>query len=261
MRQLYEPFVRQGNPIFFMDLRSAEMTKYAANAYLATRISFMNEISNLCEILGADVDMVRKGMGSDSRIGKRFLFPGVGYGGSCFPKDVQALAKTANENNYPFHILSSVMQVNDNQRVLLANKIISRFNGHLKGLTIAIWGLAFKPNTDDIREAPALFIIEALLAAGASVKAFDPEAMPNVRKILGDRIEYVNEPYEALIEADALAIVTEWSQFRTPGFKIMKQLMRQPKIFDGRNLYDLDLMMEEGFYYESMGRTIISYEF
>jgi UDPglucose 6-dehydrogenase len=261
MRQLYEPFVRQGNPIFFMDLRSAEMTKYAANAYLATRISFMNEISNLCEILGADVDMVRKGMGSDSRIGKRFLFPGVGYGGSCFPKDVQALAKTANENNYPFHILSSVMQVNDNQRVLLANKIISRFNGHLKGLTIAIWGLAFKPNTDDIREAPALFIIEALLAAGASVKAFDPEAMPNVRKILGDRIEYVNEPYEALIEADALAIVTEWSQFRTPGFKIMKQLMRQPKIFDGRNLYDLDLMMEEGFYYESMGRTIISNEF
>ncbi|MFM7091606.1 MAG: UDP-glucose dehydrogenase family protein [Bacteroidota bacterium] len=258
MRQLYEPFVRQGNPIFFMDLRSAEMTKYAANAYLATRISFMNEISNLCEILGADVDMVRKGMGSDSRIGKRFLFPGVGYGGSCFPKDVQALAKTANENNYPFHILSSVMQVNDNQRVLLANKIINRFNGHLDGLTIAIWGLAFKPNTDDIREAPALFIIEELLAKGASVKAFDPEAMPNVRKILGDRIQYVNEPYEALIEADALAIVTEWSQFRTPGFKIMKQLMRQPKIFDGRNLYDLEQMMEEGFYYESMGRSIIS---
>lgn len=258
MRQLYEPFVRQGNPIFFMDLRSAEMTKYAANAYLATRISFMNEISNLCEILGADVDMVRKGMGSDSRIGKRFLFPGVGYGGSCFPKDVQALAKTANENNYPFHILSSVMQVNDNQRVLLANKIINRFNGRLDGLTIAIWGLAFKPNTDDIREAPALFIIEELLAKGASVKAFDPEAMPNVRKILGDRIQYVNEPYEALIEADALAIVTEWSQFRTPGFKIMKQLMRQPKIFDGRNLYDLEQMMEEGFYYESMGRSIIS---
>ncbi|MEY3321071.1 MAG: hypothetical protein RLZZ417_654 [Bacteroidota bacterium] len=258
MRQLYEPFVRQGNPIFFMDLRSAEMTKYAANAYLATRISFMNEISNLCEILGADVDMVRKGMGSDSRIGKRFLFPGVGYGGSCFPKDVQALAKTANENNYPFHILSSVMQVNDNQRVILANKIINRFNGQLKGLTIAIWGLAFKPNTDDIREAPALFIIEELLAAGASVKAFDPEAMPNVKKVLGDRIQYVNEPYEALIDADALAIVTEWSQFRTPGFKIMKQLMRQPKIFDGRNLYDLEQMLEEGFYYESMGRSVIS---
>jgi UDPglucose 6-dehydrogenase len=258
MRQLYEPFVRQGNPIFFMDLRSAEMTKYAANAYLATRISFMNEISNLCEILGADVDMVRKGMGSDSRIGKRFLFPGVGYGGSCFPKDVQALAKTANENNYPFHILSSVMQVNDNQRVILANKIINRFNGQLKGLTIAIWGLAFKPNTDDIREAPALFIIEELLAAGATVKAFDPEAMPNVKKVLGDRIQYVNEPYEALIDADALAIVTEWSQFRTPGFKIMKQLMRQPKIFDGRNLYDLEQMLEEGFYYESMGRSVIS---
>lgn len=258
MRQLYEPFVRQGNPIFFMDVRSAEMTKYAANAYLATRISFMNEISNLCEILGADVDMVRKGMGSDSRIGKRFLFPGVGYGGSCFPKDVQALAKTANDNNYPFHILSSVMQVNDNQRIILANKIINRFNGNLQGLNIAVWGLAFKPNTDDIREAPALFIIEKLLAAGATVKAFDPEAMPNVQKTLGDRIIYVNEPYEALIEADALAIVTEWSQFRAPGFKIMKQLMRQPHIFDGRNLYDLDQMTEEGFYYESMGRSVIS---
>jgi UDPglucose 6-dehydrogenase len=258
MRQLYEPFVRQGNPIFFMDVRSAEMTKYAANAYLATRISFMNEISNLCEILCADVDMVRKGMGSDSRIGKRFLFPGVGYGGSCFPKDVQALAKTANDNNYPFHILSSVMQVNDIQRIILANKIINRFNGNLKGLNIAVWGLAFKPNTDDIREAPALFIIEKLLAAGATVKAFDPEAMPNVQKILGDRIIYVNEPYEALIEADALAIVTEWSQFRAPGFKIMKQLMRQPHIFDGRNLYDLDQMTEEGFYYESMGRSVIS---
>jgi len=258
MRQLYEPFVRQGNPIFFMDVRSAEMTKYAANAYLATRISFMNEISNLCEILGADVDMVRKGMGSDSRIGKRFLFPGVGYGGSCLPKDVQALAKTANDNNYPFHILSSVMQVNDNQRIILANKIINRFNGNLKGLNIAVWGLAFKPNTDDIREAPALFIIEKLLAAGATVKAFDPEAMPNVQKTLGDRIIYVNEPYEALIEADALAIVTEWSQFRAPGFKIMKQLMRQPHIFDGRNLYDLDQMTEEGFYYESMGRSVIS---
>jgi UDPglucose 6-dehydrogenase len=258
MRQLYEPFVRQGNPIFFMDVRSAEMTKYAANAYLATRISFMNEISNLCEILGADVDMVRKGMGSDSRIGKRFLFPGVGYGGSCFPKDVQALAKTANDNNYPFHILSSVMQVNDNQRIILANKIINRFNGNLKGLNIAVWGLAFKPNTDDIREAPALFIIEKLLAAGATVKAFDPEAMPNVQKTLGDRIIYVNEPYEALIDADALAIVTEWSQFRAPGFKIMKQLMRQPHIFDGRNLYDLDQMTEEGFYYESMGRLVIS---
>ena len=258
MRQLYEPFVRQGNPIFFMDVRSAEMTKYAANAYLATRISFMNEISNLCEILGADVDMVRKGMGSDSRIGKRFLFPGVGYGGSCFPKDVQALAKTANDNNYPFHILSSVMQVNDNQRIILANKIINRFNGNLKGKNIAVWGLAFKPNTDDIREAPALFIIEKLLAAGATVKAFDPEAMPNVQKTLGDRIIYVNEPYEALVDADALAIVTEWSQFRAPGFKIMKQLMRQPHIFDGRNLYDLDQMTEEGFYYESMGRSVIS---
>jgi len=260
MRQLYEPFVRQGNPIFFMDLRSAEMTKYAANAYLATRITFMNEISNLCEVLGADVDMVRKGMGSDSRIGKRFLFPGVGYGGSCFPKDVQALARTAQEYRYPFPILNAVMEVNARQRVVLAEKIIRCFQGNVRGRTIALWGLAFKPNTDDIREAPSLFIAEALLDAGAIVKAFDPEAMPNVRKVLGERIIYAKEPYEALIGADALAIATEWSQFRTPGFNVMKKLMRQPRIFDGRNLYDLELMAEEGFYYESMGRETINPE-
>ncbi len=254
MRELYEPFVRQGNPIIFMDERSAEMTKYAANSYLATRISFMNEIANLCELVGANVDMVRMGMGSDSRIGKRFLFPGVGYGGSCFPKDVQALAKTANEYNYDFKILNSVMNVNTGQRLVLAKKIKAFFNGDLTGKTIAIWGLSFKPNTDDIREAPALYTIDELLEAGAKIKAFDPEAMNNVRIIYGDRIHLAEDQYEALIEADALAIVTEWSVFRTPSFKVMKQLMKNPMIFDGRNLYDLERMQEDGFYYESIGR-------
>lgn len=257
MRQLYEPFVRQGNPIYMMDLRSAEMTKYAANSYLATRITFMNEIANLCEILGADVDMVRKGMGSDSRIGKRFLFPGVGFGGSCFPKDVQALAKTAADHQYDFRILNSVMDVNNHQRTVLAHKIRRYFNGDLTGKTIAIWGLAFKPNTDDIREAPALYIIDELLASGARIKAFDPEAMENVLRVYGDRIELVNEQYEALIDADVLAIVTEWSVFRTPSFPVMKQLLAEPVIFDGRNLYDLELMAEQGFHYESIGRNTI----
>ncbi len=257
MRELYEPFVRQGNPIIFMDERSAEMTKYAANSYLATRISFMNEIANLCELVGANVDMVRMGMGSDTRIGKRFLFPGVGYGGSCFPKDVQALAKTASEYDYDFKILNSVMHVNDKQRSLLAKKIKSYFNGDVSGKTIALWGLAFKPNTDDIREAPALYIIDELLEAGATVKAFDPEAMKNVQEIYGNRIHYATDQYETLIEADALAIVTEWSAFRTPSFKVMKQLLKAPVIFDGRNLYDLERMAEEGFYYESIGREVV----
>jgi len=255
MKQLYDPFVRQGNPIYFMDERSAEMTKYAANSYLATRISFMNEIANLCEKVGANVDMVRMGMGSDSRIGKRFLFPGVGYGGSCFPKDVQALAKTANEYKYEFKILNSVMDVNDRQRYLLAEKIKERFNGDLTGKTIAVWGLAFKPNTDDIREAPALYIIEELLKSGARVKAFDPEAMDNVKKIFGDRVQYASDQYEALIEADALAIITEWSVFRTPSFKVMKELLKEPLVFDGRNLYDLERMDELGFHYNSIGRN------
>lgn len=254
MRELYEPFVRQGNPIIFMDERSAEMTKYAANSYLATRISFMNEIANLCERVGANVDMVRMGMGSDSRIGKRFLFPGVGYGGSCFPKDVQALAKTASEFDYDFKILKSVMNVNDVQRNVLAKKIKAFFNNDVAGKTIAIWGLAFKPNTDDIREAPALYIIDELLEAGAKIKAFDPEAMNNTRQIYGDRIHFSEDQYEALIEADVLAIVTEWSLFRTPSFKVMKQLLKNPAIFDGRNLYDLERMQEDGFYYESIGR-------
>lgn len=257
MKLLYEPFVRQGNPILFMDERSAEMTKYAANSYLAARISFMNEIANLCERVGANVDMVRIGMGSDTRIGKRFLFPGVGYGGSCFPKDVQALAKTAEENAYDFKILKAVMNVNTIQKHRLSEKMLAYFNGDVKGKTIALWGLAFKPNTDDIREAPALYIIEDLLKAGAKIKVFDPEAMDNVKQIYGDKIHFASDQYEALIEADALAIVTEWSVFRTPSFKVLKELMSNPAIFDGRNLYDVDSMEDQGFYYDSIGRNHI----
>lgn len=257
LRQLYDPFVRQGNPIYFMDERSAEMTKYAANSYLATRISFMNEIANLCEKVGANVDNVRIGMGSDSRIGKRFLFPGVGYGGSCFPKDVQALVHTANEYNYDFKILKSVMNVNTVQKTVLSKKIFDYFGGDLKGKTIGIWGLAFKPNTDDIREAPALYIIDELLEHGAEVIAFDPEGMPNVAKIYGNRIKLVNEMYEAVDGVDALAIVTEWSEFRTPSFSIMSKLMKNNIIFDGRNVYDLESMHEVGFEYYSIGRETI----
>lgn len=258
MKQLYEPFVRQGNPIYFMDERSAEMTKYAANSYLATRISFMNEIANLCEKVGANVDSVRVGMGSDSRIGKRFLFPGVGYGGSCFPKDVQALAKTAGDHDYDFKILKSVMNVNQIQKHRLTEKIKNHFDGDLKGKTIAIWGLAFKPNTDDIREAPALYLINDLIAAGAKVKAFDPEAMPNVRAEYNGQVSMAQDQYEALIGADALAIVTEWSVFRTPSFDVMKELLKNPVIFDGRNLYDVDTMAGLGFRYESIGRNPIA---
>ncbi len=258
MKNLYEPFVRQGNPIYFMDERSAEMTKYAANSYLATRISFMNEIANLCEKLGANVDAVRVGMGSDSRIGKRFLFPGVGYGGSCFPKDVQALAKTAEENGYDFKILEAVMGVNTLQKHRLTQKIKAYFNNDLKGKTIAIWGLAFKPNTDDIREAPALYLIEDLIAAGATVKAFDPEAMNNVKAEYNGQVNMAADQYEALIGADALAIVTEWSVFRTPSYEVMKQLLKQPVIFDGRNLYDVESMKDKGFYYDSIGRNTVS---
>lgn len=256
MEKLYAPFVRSGNPVIMMDERSAEMTKYAANSYLATRISFMNEIANLCEILGADVDAVRRGMGSDSRIGKRFLFPGVGYGGSCFPKDVQALAMTAGQNDYDFRILQSVMDVNANQRLRIAEKVMAYFGAKgLKGKTIAIWGLAFKPNTDDIREAPAIYTIEKLLAAGAQIRAFDPEAMENIRDIFGDRITLVEDQYEALVDADALAIMTEWQVFRTPSFDVIAKLLEQKIIFDGRNLYDLEQMRELGFHYDSIGRT------
>ncbi|MEM9917231.1 MAG: UDP-glucose/GDP-mannose dehydrogenase family protein [Bacteroidota bacterium] len=257
MGQLYEPFVRQGNPIIYMDERSAEMTKYAANSYLAARISFMNEIANLCEKVGANVDMVRKGMGSDSRIGKRFLFPGVGYGGSCFPKDVQALYKTANQYSYDFQILNSVMKVNTIQKTVLAKKIKAYYGENLAGITIGMWGLAFKPNTDDIREAPALYIIDELLEAGAKIKAFDPEAMDNVSKLYADRIELVNNQYEALEGADGLAIVTEWSVFRTPDFKKIRSTLKNDVIFDGRNLYDLSKMQDLGFHYESIGRSTV----
>lgn len=258
MRLLYEPFVRQGNPIYFMDERSAEMTKYAANSYLAARISFMNEIANLCEKVGANVDQVRIGMGSDSRIGKRFLFPGIGYGGSCFPKDVQALAKTASEYDYDFKILNSVMHVNDLQKSVLTEKIHDFFHGELEGLTVAVWGLAFKPNTDDIREAPALVIIDELLAAGAKIRAFDPEAMGHVKTIYGDRIHLCDNMYEATEGADCLAIMTEWSEFRTPDFERIGQLLSEKVIFDGRNVYDLDYMKELGFHYLSIGRPQVN---
>ena len=257
MRELYEPYVRQGNPIIFMDERSAEMTKYAANSYLATRITFMNEIANLCEKVGADVDKVRLGMGSDSRIGKRFLFPGIGFGGSCFPKDVQALAKTAKEFEYDFRILNSVLSINEGQRVRLYDKIEDFFKGDLAGKTVAVWGLAFKPNTDDIREAPALYTIDRLLEAGATVRAFDPEAMEHVGKIYGDRVHLANDQYDALIGADCLAIMTEWSVFRTPSFSVVKELLSHPAIFDGRNLYSLEMMAREGFHYESIGREVV----
>jgi UDPglucose 6-dehydrogenase len=254
MRQLYEPFVRQGNPIYFMDERSAEMTKYAANAYLAARISFMNEIANLCEKVGANVDQVRIGMGSDSRIGKRFLFPGIGYGGSCFPKDVQALAKTASEYSYDFKILKSVMKVNGIQKGVLTKKIKKHYKNDLAGKTIAVWGLAFKPNTDDIREAPALVIMDELLALGAKVRAFDPEAMGHVKAIYGDRITLCDTMYSAIEGADCLAIMTEWSEFRTPDFERIAATLREKAIFDGRNLYDTEQMKDLGFQYVSIGR-------
>ena len=257
MDQLYRPFVRQGNPIFYMDERSAEITKYAANAYLATRISFMNEIANLCERVGANVDMVRMGMGSDSRIGKRFLFPGVGYGGSSFSKDVLALYHTAAQYKNDFRILKSVMAVNEKQKFVLFEKISTYFNHNLKGLKIAVWGLAFKPNTDDIREAPALYVIDALLNAGAHISVFDPEAMDNVKKIYGDKLSYTDNAYAAAKDANALAIITEWSEFRNPDFERLASLMADKIIFDGRNVYELEQMAETGFHYESIGREII----
>lgn len=257
MADLYAPFVRQGNPIYYMDERSSEMTKYAANSFLATKITFMNEIANLCERVGANVDAIRIGIGSDSRIGKRFLFAGIGYGGSCFPKDVQALAKTAEENKYDFRILNAVMAVNDRQKTMIVDKMKKYFSGNLKGKKIALWGLAFKPDTDDIREAPSLFIIDELVKEGASVTAYDPEAMPNVKKILADKISYSQDPYEALKGADALLIATEWSVFRTPEFEKISSLLKNKVIFDGRNLYEPSRMKELGFYYSSMGRETV----
>jgi len=254
MERLYAPLVRQGNPIIFMDEKSAELTKYAANSFLATKITFMNEIANLCERLGANVDMVRKGIGTDTRIGKRFLFAGIGYGGSCFPKDVQALAKSAKDADYDFKILNAVMDVNTTQKTRLMDNLNGYFKNDLKGKTIAMWGLAFKPNTDDIREAPALYNIEALIAAGAKIQAYDPEAMENVEEQIGDKISYAENPADALKGADALMIMTEWPVFRTPDFDEIKKELKEPLILDGRNLYEVEQMKELGFTYFSIGR-------
>ena len=257
MNRLYAPLVRQGNPIIFMDERSAEMTKYAANAFLATKITFMNEIANLCERAGANVDDIRRGIGTDSRIGKRFLFAGIGYGGSCFPKDVQALAKTAKDFDYDFKVLKSVMEVNNEQKTKLMPIILNHFGGDLTGKTIAVWGLAFKPYTDDIREAPALDNIQALLAAGAKVTVYDPEAMENVRGQLGSSVTYAHTQYAALDDADALVIITEWPLFRTPDFEKMNLLMKNKLIFDGRNVYELDQIREQNYTYYSIGREAV----
>ncbi len=255
MSDLYAPFVRQGNPVIFMDERSSELTKYAANSFLATKISFMNEVAQLCERMGADVDMVRRGIGSDDRIGKRFLFPGIGYGGSCFPKDVQALIMSSDEVKYDFEILKAVEKVNANQKLHLVEKIKAHYKGDLKGKHIALWGLAFKPNTDDIREAPALSIIDALTTMGATIAAYDPEAMPNVKAQIGDKIKYATSQYEALNGADFLIIATEWSEFRTPDFERIEKEIKNKIIFDGRNLFEVSKMKELGYHYESIGRA------
>ena len=259
LEHLYLPFVRQGNPIFFMDERSSEMTKYAANAFLATKISFMNEIANLCQVAGADVDSVRLGIGSDERIGKRFLFPGIGYGGSCFPKDVQALQKTAEEHGYEFEILDSVTKVNERQKHVLFQRLKQFYGDSLKGKTFALWGLAFKPDTDDIREAPALYLIDDLLKAGANITAFDPEAAEHVSKKYLDepRVKVAEHEFEALEAADALLIATEWAAFRSPDFGAVKQKLGEPVVFDGRNLYEPADMEKHGFYYESIGRATV----
>jgi UDPglucose 6-dehydrogenase len=258
MEKLYKPFVRSGNPIIIMDEKSAELTKYAANSFLATKITFMNEIANFCEKVGADVDKVRAGMGTDSRIGKRFLFPGIGYGGSCFPKDVKALHKSGKEHNYDFDILNAVIKVNDVQKKILIPRILSHFNNELKGKTFAMWGLAFKPETDDIREAPSLYMIEELLKHGAQLNVFDPEAMPNVKKKFGDQLNYTTNMYQATKDVDALIICTEWSIFRTPDFARLKSDMKNPVIFDGRNLYDVNDLKADGFHYSSIGRKAVN---
>nr|WP_276901628.1 UDP-glucose/GDP-mannose dehydrogenase family protein [Pedobacter kyonggii] len=257
MTELYGPYVRQGNPILFMDERSSELTKYAANSFLATKITFMNEVANLCELVDADVDSVRRGIGSDDRIGKRFLFPGVGYGGSCFPKDVQALVKSSDDYAYDFQILKSVMEVNERQKTILVDKVLKYYKGDIKGKHFALWGLAFKPETDDIREAPALYIIDALVKNGATVTVFDPEAMTNVKNVIGDQVNYAKNQYEALEGADALLIATEWSVFRNPDFEKIDNILKNKVVFDGRNLYDLQKMIDLGYYYNSIGRKLI----
>jgi UDPglucose 6-dehydrogenase len=257
MNELYKPFVRQGNPILFMDEKSAELTKYAANSFLATKITFMNEVANFCELVGADVDKVRRGMGTDTRIGSRFLFPGIGYGGSCFPKDVQALHRSGQEAKFDFGILTSVMRANEDQKTVLFDPIRDYFGGDLKGKRIALWGLAFKPETDDIREAPALYMIDRLVNAGAEIIAFDPEAMDNVKGRIGEKVEYAGNHLDALNGADALLICTEWQVFRNPDMSDVKQRLKRPVVFDGRNLYELDSMRELNFFYKSIGRSTV----
>ena len=258
MEELYKPFVRQGNPILFMDEKSAELTKYAANSFLATKITFMNEIANYCEIIGADVDQVRKGIGTDSRIGKRFLFPGIGYGGSCFPKDVKALKKSGMDERYQFEILDAVMRVNEHQKTIIVSKITSFFGNNLSGRIFALWGLAFKPETDDIREAPSLEIIAELKSLGANITAYDPEAMNNVKGVLGNTIQYANTSLDAVVGVDALIIATEWAAFRNPNFDILLSSMKSPIIFDGRNLFSIEYMETKNFYYQSMGRKLVN---
>jgi UDPglucose 6-dehydrogenase len=257
MQRLYKPFLLNGHPILFMDITSSEMTKYAANSMLATKISFINDIANLCEIVGADVDSVRKGIGSDARIGHKFIYPGTGYGGSCFPKDVQALIRTADAHNYSLDILKAVESVNYRQKSVLFNKINTHFKGNLKGKRFAMWGLAFKPKTDDMREAPSLVIIEKLLDAGASVVAYDPVAMEESERILGNKITYAKDEYDATIDADALIVVTEWSEFRQPNFRVLDKLMKNKLIFDGRNIYDPEELAEKSYTYYAIGRKTV----
>lgn len=253
MKSLYKPFTLNGHPVIFMDVPSAEMTKYAANSMLATKISFMNDIANLCEIMGADVNMVRKGIGSDSRIGTKFIYPGIGYGGSCFPKDVKALIKTADQNGYNMRVLKAVEDVNDDQKSVLFNKLNAYYKGDLKGRTIAMWGLSFKPQTDDMREAPSLVLIKKLLDAGCKVKAYDPVAMHEAQRKIGDAIEFCKDTYDALVDADALMLVTEWTEFRFPNWNVVKKLMKHNVIFDGRNIFDYKEMKEKGFEYYCLG--------
>ncbi len=253
MSHLYKPFVMNGHPLIFMDIPSAEMTKYAANSMLATKISFMNDVANLCEIVGADINMVRKGIGSDSRIGTKFIYPGIGYGGSCFPKDVKALIKSASENGYDMRVLKAVEDVNNDQKSVLFNKVKKYFNDNLKGKVIALWGLSFKPQTDDMREAPSLVIIKKLIESGCKVKAYDPVAMEESQRRVGNTIEYAKDPYDALKDSDCLLVITEWTEFRLPDYALMKKLMKKPVIFDGRNIYNKKEMKEEGFDYFCIG--------
>ena len=253
MKSLYRPFTLNGHPVIFMDIVSAEMTKYAANSMLATKISFMNDIANLCEIVGADINMVRKGIGSDSRIGTKFIYPGIGYGGSCFPKDVKALIHTADDYKYNLRVLKAVEEVNDDQKSVMFKKVLKFFNGDIKGKTIGMWGLSFKPQTDDMREAPSLVLIKKFLEAGAKVRAYDPVAMHEAERILGDKIEYARDQYDALVNADCLLLVTEWPEFKFPDFNVIRKLLKQPVIFDGRNIYELTDMKRKGFAYFCIG--------